>query len=333
MSSQHSVFVHGSVNLSMDAAADFMTRLRASTKAQSAELKSKLALAPKHRAALLDALSTIEPNGNINLVEKSYYAAARLVELLFAEHAHSYGLDVGGSGLGRDLLDYFHAHGSSAVGPAAWTTLLASFNELIRSYSREGARAPSTTPFFDALEVARDACTDRRVQDMLDDLWDARHFAAEYEGSTPTVVREMDPMASTLASVARTWRMRLGEVPFEFVADNYSGLTSERRKAIVEAARAPLAVAGFDLPRPDLRGIRLTDSRDDARVQVADILSGVGREIARLAHGGTFDDDLQVLVHEMLDYNVMCSTGSPIDELVERRPLNYVSAWWAQAGN
>lgn len=87
------------------------------------------------------------------------------------------------------------------------------------------------------------------------------------------------------------------------------------------------AVGGFELPRPDLRRIRLVDSRLDARVQAADIMSGIGREIARLAMIGTFDDRLQVRVHNMLDYNLMCSSSSPIDKLVERRPLKYMSAW------
>lgn len=56
-------------------------------------------------------------------------------------------------------------------------------------------------------------------------------------------------------------------------------------------------------------GLRFVDSTDEARVQVADILGGVGREAARLATTGVFDDELQVLASEMLDYNVMCSTG------------------------
>lgn len=89
-------------------------------------------------------------------------------------------------------------------------------------------------------------------------------------------------------------------------------------------ARAPLAIRGTPLPRADLRGIRFTDSRTDAQVQVADILAGVGREVARLAATGRFDDPLQTVVHQMLDFNVMSSGGSPVDRLVERAPLKYL---------
>jgi len=71
----------------------------------------------------------------------------------------------------------------------------------------------------------------------------------------------------------------------------------------------------------------LESSRVDARVQVADILGGVGREIARLAEAGTFDDDLQRVTSEMLDFNGMWSEGSPLDVLYERRPPQYIQAY------
>jgi hypothetical protein len=44
---------------------------------------------------------------------------------------------------------------------------------------------------------------------------------------------------------------------------------------------------------------------------------------------GTFDDELQVAAHEMLDINVMAPGGSALDELVDRRPLPYHDRWVA----
>lgn len=97
------------------------------------------------------------------------------------------------------------------------------------------------------------------------------------------------------------------------------------------ASQHPVFVHGStSLPQADLRAIHVVDSRDDARVQVADILAGTGREVARLAAEGTFDDPLQKVVHPMLDRSVMSSGGSPVDRLVERAPLRYWDQWEAR---
>ncbi|MEA9986976.1 hypothetical protein [Subtercola sp. RTI3] len=327
MLSQHAVFVHASVSVAMDAATEFMDMVRSSMRAQSPEVKSKTALASRNRPALLAAMGSSDLTGNINLVEKSYFVVARLLEITVAQKASSEGQDIAGSGGGRELADFFHAKGPSAVGRQVWDGLLRSFNDLVRIYAREGTQSPTAKPFFDALVLARFSCTNRQVGNILDEIWAARYFAAEYEDASPFGLREMDPMAFTLSSVARNWGMRLGDVPFELVTDQYSGLTDELRAQIVEAVRAPLSIGPVALPEPNLRGIRMVDSRGDSRVQIADILGGIGREIVRLAVDGVFDDELQVMVHEMLDYNVMCSTGSAIDVLLDRRPLRYFASW------
>jgi hypothetical protein len=96
---------------------------------------------------------------------------------------------------------------------------------------------------------------------------------------------------------------------------------------IVESSRRPLVVAGNKLPTADLRGITVADSRTDARIQLADILAGVGREVARMAMDREFEDELQVAVHEMLDNTVMASDGSPLDILLMCRPLQYRDDW------
>lgn len=48
---------------------------------------------------------------------------------------------------------------------------------------------------------------------------------------------------------------------------------------------------------------------------------------------GTFDDELESAVHEMLDINVMASSGSPLDVLVDRRPLHSRDEWVAADWN
>lgn len=332
IASKHPVFVHGSTSLPLADAEEFIARLRVATRAQAPELKSGSVLVPRNRNALLDALPALDGHANIYFVDKSFFITAKLVVLTYAALATRNGFDVHFSGLGRHLTDVLHRDGANAVGPARWDALLSAFNDVIRSYARAGTKAPSVWPFYMALSTARANCSDPRVAEILSEIWEARHMTLNYVNADPIEFRELDPLAPSLDAVARTWHMRLG-VPFEFLHDRNSLLTESVRAAIVEGSRTPLSVREVDLPQADLRGIRLIDSTLDARVQVADILAGTGREIARMAAEGKFDDPLQKTVHQMLDYNVMSSGGSPVDRLVEQAPLRYISEWRARQGS
>jgi hypothetical protein len=90
-----------------------------------------------------------------------------------------------------------------------------------------------------------------------------------------------------------------------------------------------LDVGSVQLPAVDLRGIRLANSKSDARIQVADLVAGIGREIARLANHGIFDDPLQIEATDLLDFDVMCAMGSALDVLHSRRPIRYFEEWMA----
>lgn len=329
MMSTHPVFVHGSVNLSLEEATELREQMRSAMRAQGSEMKSKTALAPRNRSALLDAMNALDGKANIYLVEKSYFVVGKLIDLLIAEMATDYDVDVAGSGLGRRLAEQLHDVGPSAIGAERWDALLSTYNAVIRSYLRHDDEPPTIQPFLAALADACIACTDPKVQRILDDIWAARYLTLEYEGASRVELRELDPMAPSLASVSMTWHLRLRGQPFEFLIDNYSILTDDVREAIIAASRVPLSVGPVELPRADLRGIEMIDSRLDARVQIADIVAGVGREVARLAMNGVFDDPLQEATHEMLDFNVMCSTGSPLNTLTERTPLRYFESWMA----
>lgn len=329
IASQHPVFVHASVNLPVGEATDLRNWMRDATRTQAAEMKSKTALLPRNRRTLLEALDRLTGAVNITLVDKTYFLTCKLVETLIAPHALQWETDINMSGHGRAWADHLDRHAPVAVGVARWDALLRTYNALVRSYQRAGSIAPSVDAFFAALEDAYDNCVDDNTRYILSLLWESRMFAYEYQGQSEVTLRELDPLMPTMSGVARNWAMRIGDAPFEFLADTYSQLTPTVRGFIVEASRMPLFVAGRPQPVPDLRGISMADSRSDARIQLADILAGVGREVARMAMAGTFDDDLQIAVHEMLDINVMASSGSPLDVLVERRPLRYHEEWVA----
>ncbi|WIJ45584.1 hypothetical protein [Curtobacterium citreum] len=317
------VFVHGSTNLTLDEAETFMEQLRSATGSRAREVKSSQVLRLKHRPKLVAAVESIASRGNLHLVDKFYYVATKLVDLLIAAQAAQNEDDGRFTGEGRLLASMLVNEAPADLGPTFWRMLLRKYNEFVRVYARANQVPPTIEPFIAALRAAMSRATNPRVQYVLGLLWNARHFAAEYEGTRTGEFREMDPAFSTLAAVAKAWRIRLGDVPFEFLIDTYAQLTDDVRHLILETARLPLPVAGRYLPGADLRDIRQTASHLDARVQVADIISGVGREIAALAANGTVDDDLQIAATEMLDLQGMWSDGSPLDVLYDRRPPQY----------
>ncbi|MGN7948549.1 hypothetical protein ACTJKH_07375 [Microbacterium sp. 22215] len=329
VASQHPVFVHASVNLPAGEAEDLRDWMRAETRTQASEMKSKTALLPRNRRVLFQALDRLSGAANITLVDKAYFLTSKLVETLVGPHAEQWGTDIGRSGFGRALAEVLDRRAPASVGISRWDALLSSYNSLVRSHRRQGAEPPTVGAFFSALEDALRHSTDDDVREALTLVWDSRMFAHEYQGRSEVEFRELDPLMPTMSGVARNWAMRIGDAPFTFLADTYSGLTPVVRDYIVEASRMPLAVGGYLLPKPNLRGISLEDSREDARIQLADILAGIGREVARMAMEGTFDDDLQVAIHEMLDNTVMASDGSPLDVLIDRRPIAYRDEWVA----
>lgn len=329
IASKHPVFVHGSTSLPLADAEDFIAQLRVATKAQAPELKSGPVLASRNRSALLDALPTLDGQANLYFVDKSFFITAKMVVLTYGEFAARQGFDIHFSGLGREVTNILHRDGPRAVGWGRWDALLSAFNDLVKTYARERAKAPSVGPYFHALRDARAHCPRGDAAEALEMLWDARHLALELVDPDPVDFRELDPLASSLDAVIRTWHARLG-APFEILHDRHSLLTPSVREAILEGSRMQLTVGDVEMPRADLRGIRVIDSKFDARVQVADILAGTGREVARMAADGVDDDPLQEVVRDMLDYNVMSSGGSPIDELVGRRLPRYYVEWMAR---
>lgn len=324
MRAKDAVFAHGSVNVDEHTAARLLNDFRESTRTQAPEIKSFTALRPKYRKALLTLLEALEDIAHIHLVDKSYFVCAKMVDLMMFGNRVAGPEGVYDDGTAAQKATLLSGRAPGAVGEERWQKVLFEFNHLLQAHQRKNASPPTVVAFFEAFNVARKRCRVGSVRSVLDEMWAGRGDVRALWGSPPASFREMDPMAPTLVAVAQAWRLRLGNVPFGLLVDNYSLLTPELTHQLVEAVRMPTRVEGLVFPASDLRYIETVDSRDDPRVQLADIVAGAGRRLGLDALNGSIDSALHAALHEMLDANVMAPPNSPLHPLNELRPQRYI---------
>ena len=100
---------HASVTLRPDDAAGLMDEVRSRTRSQTAELKSKTILQPRHQAIAKWLLShpSIEGSASVHLTHKKYFVVSKLFHSTAEELAHELGEDIYETGValaGANLL-------------------------------------------------------------------------------------------------------------------------------------------------------------------------------------------------------------------------------------
>jgi len=92
-------------------------------------------------------------------------------------------------------------------------------------------------------------------------------------------LRTMDPLIAAIGAAAHFWAKISGR-PVELVHDAAKELTPVKIEwAKRSLARPELIASSRQGLGSELTGVRLVDSKDDPRVQVADLLAGIGRAV------------------------------------------------------
>ncbi|MFF1821640.1 hypothetical protein ACFVWG_30335 [Kribbella sp. NPDC058245] len=251
------VITHASVDLSVAEAAEVMTSVGSRT---TSEYKSNRLLRPEQRPALGRFLAALDGRAHVHVIDKRLYVATRVLELFTGEP--SYG---DGTRLGRAQLKRLEG-GASVEVLRSRTELLDSFLVLARTkrlrmldhdaIDRFFALLPSELP----IELPRSRVEETLLRLIEDD---------------PAIPPPLEPLVPALAETALYWSA--GERSVAIVHDEQSALTRHR---VARLARY-LAAAVVPAP-PPLAGLRQVDSRQDPRVQVADLLAGVARRAAEV---------------------------------------------------
>ena len=249
------VFAHASVHLPMESAADHVQEVRDRIRSPAEVYKANHLLREKHRPVLEWLLGPSGPvygHAYVHLTDKSFLVVDRVVDLLVGD----------GGARARTL----YREGPRAYGNERWQEFLDSCNDLMRTRYNGEVGTPVDS-FFHVVDVLSRAGADDRVSEIMALLGRSRSRAESFRAGmlhSPAMIPVLNPLLPAIVDTAAHWSARGRRVLL--VHDRQNMLTEERIAWIRRASR--------------LQGLTLVDSREDARVQLADFLAGIARKIA-----------------------------------------------------
>jgi hypothetical protein len=275
------VITHASVDLRVDEAAGLITALRSGFRFSPNEFKSAQFLrGPRAGEALGWFLAALGGRAHVHLVDKEYFLVTRIVDLLLAEPSYA-----AGTRLTQDLrpaaLAVYRAKRSAG---SDWAAFLAAFVELVRIKRPQRPDRRAVERFFQARDaLVRDGLGAEAVG-VLDGLGRDRVEAVltRLSDDDQSIPPPLEPMLPALAETVLFWSGGVRQVLV--IHDEQSALTAGRLSRLqrVLADGAGSSLAGVS----PLAGLVMVDSRDDPRVQVADLLAGVARRLPRIVDDG-----------------------------------------------
>ncbi|MEV6301871.1 DUF3800 domain-containing protein [Actinoplanes sp. NPDC051861] len=250
------VITHASVDLSVAEAAALIAGLREGFRFSPFELKSGRFL--RRPGAAEQFLAALEGRSLVQVVDKQFFLATRIVDLFLARPSYAAGTRLAREH--RPAAEALFRAGREAGAP--WNALLAAFVDLVRMKRRRPVDR-SVERFF----AARDALG------VLPGLTPAavRSVVARLDEGDRSIPPPLEPLLPALAETVLSWSG--GQRRVLVFHDEQSALTADRLSRLRDA----LAAGGGTSP---LAGLVMVDSRDDPRIQVADLLAGLARRRA-----------------------------------------------------
>jgi hypothetical protein len=272
------LIAHASVDLAVGEAAELIAALRSGSRFSLQELKSGRFLRDSRGGESLGwFLAALGGRAHVQLVDKEYFLVTRIVDLFLAEPSYA-----AGTRLSRQQRAAAVALWSarSTRGPD-WDGVVAAFVDLVRTKRRARPDRDLLERFFrarDALARCRLGPPAVEVLEGLDPshVWDVVTRLAQDDRSIPP---PLEPMLPALAETVLFWSR--GRRQVLVIHDEQSALTADRlrrlQRALVDSPGPWIADEAPDAVVSPLAGLVMVDSRDDPRVQVADLLAGLAR--------------------------------------------------------
>ena len=277
------VITHASVDLSAAEATALITALRSRFRFSPHELKSGQFLrGPDAGEALEWFLAALSGRAHVHLVDKEFFLVTRIVDLLLAEPSYAAGTRL--TQEQRPAAVALYRAGRPAG--SDWDVFLAAFVDLVRTKRRLPDRRV-VERFFQA----RDALAGHGLGGQADAVLGAlrpahvRIMLTRLSADDRSIPPPLEPMLPALAETILTWSG--GQRQVLVIHDEQSALTADRLTRLQQVLASHGGPSPADPGQPcalpagvsPLAGLVMVDSRDDPRVQAADLLAGVARRL------------------------------------------------------
>jgi hypothetical protein len=264
------VITHASVDLSTAEAAELVTALRSGFRFPLHEFKSaQLLRDPRAGSSMERFLAALSGRAHVQVVDKEYFLVTRIVDLLLAEPSYTAGTRLSGEHRPAALALY---RSRRSAGPG-WGPFLAAFVDLVRTKRRRRPDRDALDRFFRARDSLLDDDLGPAAVDVLAELSPdrVRAVVARLAHDDRSIPPPLEPMLPALAETVLFWSG--GRRRVLVVHDEQSALTAGRLRRLQQ-------VLADGAPASPLAGLVMVDSRDDPRVQAADLLAGLARRAA-----------------------------------------------------
>jgi hypothetical protein len=264
---------HASVDLSVGEAVGVISGLREGFGSSPYEFKSGPFLrGPRAGEALRWLLTGLAGRAHVHLVDKEYFLATRIADLFLAEPSYA-----AGTRLTQDqrpaALALYRAGRSAG---SDWDGLLAAFVEMVRTKRRRRPDEQATQRFFRAWDRLGGGSTPAGLDPVHVGVVLTRLFDGD-----PAIPPPLEPLLPALAETVLFWSD--GRRRVMVTHDEQSALTAGR------LSRLQQVLADHTGGVSPLAGLSMADSRNDPRVQVADLLAGMARRLRHLADDGPLE--------------------------------------------
>jgi hypothetical protein len=285
------VFTHASVDLAVEEAVDLIRTLRSGARWSLSEFKSGPFLRGPHAGEALEwLLAALTGRAHVYVVDKEYFLVTRIVDLFLVEPSYAAGTRLTEANRPAALALY---RAGRAVG-RGWSVFLGTFVELVRTRWRHEPDRSVMERFFQARNALAAIGLGTEAEGVLAGLSPSRVWAvltrlAHDDRSIPP---PLEPMLPALAETVLFWSG--GQRRVLVIHDEQSALTADRlrrlQQVLTDGAGSSAAGADEAGTAPTtvslLAGLVTVDSRDDPRVQVADLLAGVARRSPNIGDDG-----------------------------------------------
>ena len=287
------VMAHASVDLRAGEAVELITTMRSGFRFSPHEFKSGQFLrSPVADEALEWFLAALRGRAHVHLVDKEYFLVTRIVDLLLAEPSYAAGTRLTKEQRPAALTLYRARHSAGSN----WFVFLAAFADLVRIKRRRWPDSLALKRFFQARDALLRDQLGARADDVLAGLSRSRVQAVVTRlfADDPVIPPPLEPMLPTLAETVLFWSGD-DRRQVQVTHDEQSALTASRLRRLQQV----LADGASSSPAGDaddsrsasagispLAGLLMVDSRDDPRVQVADILAGIARRLPEIVDDG-----------------------------------------------